>query len=346
MSQIQKYCVYLGLCIFSLLLFAKTCPAAQTQDLARQWLVYGNALYMKNDAAGALAAYDKGLGFDAQNANLWQAKGNALLKSGQRTQAFDAYQRSLQINPNNTLLKDYLARAQASSPAMPVDAEKLAEQREEAGQLLAGQKYAEAQALYEGILKADAKDAQSLAGLADALYAQGQSQAARATYQQSLAQDPEQARIKALLENHLPADVENKAREVAGQPKDWVSPLWRSALLPGWGQAHNGQKSKAWGMAALTLGTLAGAVGTYIAADGAYKTYSALGASNTEAEFGSAWNQVEGMATANHILVVLFYSAYAFNLGDAIAHAKPRVVTFSMDLNRQGSTLARMDLRF
>jgi hypothetical protein len=55
---------------------------------------------------------------------------------------------------------------------------------------------------------------------------------------------------------------------------DWIDPLWRSAICPGWGQEYNGSETKAWVIGGTTWGLFAGVVGTYIWAVKAEDNYS------------------------------------------------------------------------
>ena len=103
---------------------------------------------------------------------------------------------------------------------------------------------------------------------------------------------------------------------------DWVDPLWRSAICPGWGQEYNQEEIKAWVIGGTTWALFAGAVGTYVWAVQAENNYNGLGAGRNQSDFDGAYNNWENAATANHICYVFFGLAYAYNLFDAATYFK------------------------
>jgi hypothetical protein len=126
------------------------------------------------------------------------------------------------------------------------------------------------------------------------------------------------------LQNFLNTNAPESAAggtAVAGGPKDWVQPLWRSAVLPGWGQSYNGDGTKAWLLGGTTLAMLGGTVATYIIGDGARTKY--LGLTDANADYDTPYQTWESMANLNHIFYIAFGVAYTFTLVDAIMSAKP-----------------------
>jgi len=106
------------------------------------------------------------------------------------------------------------------------------------------------------------------------------------------------------------------------QHGDWVDPLWRSAICPGWGQEYNKDETKAWVIGGTTWGLFAGVVGTYFWATQAESNYSGLGAGHSQSDFEGAYSNWENASTANHVCYVLFGLAYAYNLFDATTSFK------------------------
>jgi hypothetical protein len=91
---------------------------------------------------------------------------------------------------------------------------------------------------------------------------------------------------------------------------DWGPPLWRSAVLAGWGQWYNRQPVKGTVLGALTVGTLA----AYLAEDGgssrSYRQSLNLG--------GTYFNY-----TNTDLFLGGFVLLYAYNLVDAAFNARP-----------------------
>ena len=54
---------------------------------------------------------------------------------------------------------------------------------------------------------------------------------------------------------------------------DWTAPAWRSALVPGWGQAYNGDEAKAWWLGGSTWVLLGGVAVTYVEGEQALHDY-------------------------------------------------------------------------
>ena len=348
------------------------CRAA---DNATAWLNYGNGLYQKSQYAAALKAYDTALASDPQNAILYQAKGSALYQLGRKDEALHSFQRSLELNPNNTALATYVnslkpspnagpgadqattrvsalsntTSALSNSTPAPSDTPSALindDDLEDAKNLIAEHKLSEADARLTSILKASPDSSSAHAMRGDVYYSLGRMADARKEYQRSLALDAEQPRVQQVLEAHLPEGIENTSTGLGtGVGASAWSPLWRSAVFPGWGQVYNGQSNKGIVLGGATLIFLGGTIASYLGADNAFKDYSALGPGTGEADFNAAYDKLQSYATANHIFAVLFYSAYIYTLGDAAANAKP-AVTVGLRQDAQGTMFSSLNWNY
>lgn len=276
-------------------------------------------------------------------AKQWQAYGNSLYNKGDTAGAVAAYQKSLQADPNNKALADFVAKISPNSAApSSMDQAALEELLDEVKNLLAEHKFEEALA---SLQKAPANSASVQAMLGDAYYGLGLASTARKAYQRSLALEQEQPRLKSFVAAHLPPEVVDESL-VAGEVNHFA-PLWRSAIVPGWGQVYNGQASKGLALGIATLGLLGGAYSTYQAADSAYNDYSALGPGTSEGDFNTAYDRVQNWAAINHVLTVLFYAAYVYNVGDAAAGARPEGSTRAeLHVSPQGTPQLALSKRF
>ncbi len=103
---------------------------------------------------------------------------------------------------------------------------------------------------------------------------------------------------------------------------------WRSAILPGWGQAHNGQTRKAWLLGGLTLGLLAGEYATYSAGNAVRDQYLGL---SGQADYDTPYQSWQAYSDANHFLYIAMTAAYIYTVVDAAANAHaPRPVAVGM----------------
>ena len=159
--------------------------------------------------------------------------------------------------------------------------------------------------------------------LGDAYYGLGLAASSRKAYQKSLALEKDQPRIVSFISSHLPPEVADDSVASSGDV-DHFAPLWRSLIIPGWGQAYNGNGSKGLAFGLTTFALLGTAYATYQAADSSYSDYANLGPGTSEGDFNTAYDKVQKMATLNHVFTVLFYAAYVYNLGDAATGARPQ----------------------
>jgi len=234
------------------------------------------------------------------------------------------------------------APALSFPPAAPLDS-LLAE----ADGLLSQGKAQDAETAYRGLLYLgpvsghQAVAARAYAGLGQALYQQGRYEEAGQALLSSLALEPQDPVVRSFLLDH----PELGARQDMPGPRDRWSPLWRSAILPGWGQSLNGEPEKGMALGAVTLGCLAGTAYSYLQAQSAYSEYSSLGGNSSRAQFDDAYGRTQDWGTANHVLYALFGAFYAYTLVDAALDAKP-LLEPALSLSRRGAMLAGLQAHY
>ena len=286
----------------------------------------GQQFYQKNQFMEALAAFQQAAAADPADAKAQQGMGNALLQLGRPAEALAAYQRSLALKPDNPALVDYVPKLQASlgtgstGAAAGADDDALAEKLQDARSALESRDLDKALALYNEGAKAAPKDPEWARGQAETLYAQGHFDQAREAMTRARKLAPDNKALKDLEARYYHPGLEDEAKG-----GDAFPPLWRSALLPGWGQYYNGQHDKALIVGGVTLGLLAATVVTYFAAGSALDDYHALGPGTSNADFDAAFSKADGLAIANEAIGLCFYGAYAYNVFDAGTHARPAV---------------------
>lgn len=198
----------------------------------------------------------------------------------------------------------------------------------QANQFYAQRDFSTSLELYRKSMALNPQSGNAIWGEANCLYMLGQKQQALDAYRQAHAAIPDQAQItariaqiEAELQPSLPtlppvAVVQNLPN--VRPNASWFSPLWRSALLPGWGQAYNGQSTKAWLLGGATWGTFAGVVGSYIGGLGALDDYHKT---TDPAVAVDKYNEAYGYYTANQTFYILFGFAYIYNIFDAALNA-------------------------
>ena len=163
-------------------------------------------------------------------------------------------------------------------------------------------------------------------GDANCLYLLGRKRESLSAYLQAQRLMPQSqqvaARVRAVQAELDPAPVfaapAPAPAAVAAPSRDWWSPLWRSALLPGWGQAYNGQTHKAWLLGGATWASFAGVAGTYFLGSQADANYeAATNASDAVNRYQTAYNYY----VANQVFYVVFGLLYTSNILDAALNA-------------------------
>jgi tetratricopeptide (TPR) repeat protein len=281
---------------------------AQPTD-APGWFAQGNQLYMAKDYDGALAAYSQGLRLDNRSAPAYEGVGNCFASKGDVAHALQYYGFSLQLNPNNPALRDYVSRLQAATRPAPSLAG--------ANQLYRQGAYDQAVAAYQALILAQPNDPKAYQGLGNAYYAKGDQQDAMVQYHKSLALNPGNTALADFVASH-----ERVAAAAQGGPGDWPQPLWRSAILPGWGQFYNGQSTKGLVLGGLTVGCLVGVVSTYMVGEQAMNQYHAATGTN-ESAYNTPFQTWATMADWNHAFYIGFGVLYTYTLIDAIVGARP-----------------------
>jgi tetratricopeptide (TPR) repeat protein len=217
----------------------------------------------------------------------------------------------------------------------------------EADGLLSQGKAQDAETAYRGLLYLgpgpahQAVAARAYEGLGQALYQQGRYDEAGQALLSSLALEPQNPVVLSFLLSH----PELGARQDLPGPRDRWAPLWRSAILPGWGQAYNGEPEKGLALGAITLGCLAGTAYSYLQAQSAYGEYSSLGSNSSRAQFDDAYGRTQDWGTANHVLYALFGAFYAYTLVDAALDAKP-LLEPALSLSRGGALMAGLKANY
>lgn len=170
---------------------------------------------------------------------------------------------------------------------------------------------------YGDSLRLDRKQAPVYQSIGDCYVALGQKERAQPYYKYSLFLNPGNAALAASLTPPTASAAPAPAAQTQGG--DWFQPLWRSAILPGWGQAYNGQAGKGYAYGAANLALLAGEVLSFAVGDAAKTEYLQLKAPGSD--FDGPYNTWSNMATVNHLCFWGMGAAYAFNLVDAVMNS-------------------------
>ena len=99
----RRPCTAAGGLLLAVLLLA--CPgvaAEAAQDVFDRGIVFST----HGQHEEALAAYERGIAIEPENALLWGAKGQALLSLGRHREAAAAYNRSLQLDPSQEYARE------------------------------------------------------------------------------------------------------------------------------------------------------------------------------------------------------------------------------------------------
>lgn len=298
-----------------------TSPAqAADAALANKWVAYGQQLYAQRQYDKAVQAFSTAAKANSADPAAWKGLGNALYAKKDYKNALKYYKYALQLNRNDAQLAQFTQRLEAS----------LAQQGQAANDPMGlGNRYYQARqydyAIQQFNLAAqqNPNNDKAYQGLGNSYYAKGNKPQAVAAYKRALQINPGNAQLRAFLARYSPDDARESGVQVASGPKDWTQPLWRSAILPGWGQFYNGERTKGWIIGSLAVGTLIGTVTTYSIGDGARKKYEGFGAGTPAADFDAAYGTWESMASLNNTLAISFLALYTFNLVDAVISAKP-----------------------
>lgn len=296
--------------LFVLLLMA-TCVGASLTAAnadASRWYVQASQQYLQKRYDDALQSLKQSLKDDPRQAAAYQLAGYCFQAKGDDTSALRYYRYSLQLDSANPALAALAGRVEAASqdPLAPGHA------------LYREKRYSDALALYTRVGAEEPNNARAYQSIGNCQYAMGDRIAALASYRHSLQMDPSNAALAVFVQRLSLAPVAVAA--IGPGPGDWIQPVWRSAILPGWGQAYNGQTTKGVLLGGVTLGLLAGEVATYVVGSQAEQTY--LSASGPTADYNTPYNTWSNMAQANHVFYIGMTAMYVYTLIDAYLNAK------------------------
>lgn len=283
---------------------------------AQKWVTYGQQLFAQRQYDKALSAFSTAAKADSRNAAAWKGLGNVYVAKKDYPNALKYYKYAYQLNPQDSGLAAYIPKLEAATaqPAQQGPADT-------AARYYQARRYDEAIQYYNQALAANPNDAKSWQMLGNCYYAKQDKPRAVDAFKKALQLNPSNTSLQSFLANYAPESAGGGGTQLADGPKDWGQPLWRSAVLPGWGQAYNGQSGKGWLLGGVTLGCFAGTVATYIMGDSAKQQYMSL--TDPTANFDAPYATWESMAGLNHIFYIGFGVAYTFTLVDAILSAKP-----------------------
>lgn len=309
--------------LISTLVFGGLCIAgvasADDAALAARWDAYGQQLYGQQQYDQAVKAFSTAVRADGSDAVAWKGIGNSLYMKHDYTNALKYYRYALQLNPSDTQLAAFVQRLASTSAQGPSGTDPMVL----AGQYYSAGHYDNAIQQYNVVTAANPNNSKAYQGLGNCYYAKGDKADAVTAYERSLQIDPNNTQLKGFLARYSPSAAQAVGVQVASGPTDWPQPLWRSAVLPGWGQFYNGHSTSGWIIGTVTLGSLIGTVGSYVVGDSARTTYNSLPYGSSQSQFNNAYNSWNTMATVNNVLAITFLAAYTFNLVDAIMGARP-----------------------
>lgn len=292
----------LGL-VLAALAMAASLRAASPAEVATA-LNQANFLYMQKKYDQAIAAYGQTLRLDNTSSSAYQGVGNCFVGKGDNAKALKYYKYALQLSPQNEPLRALVAKLDTA----PV---KVGGDLDAANQFYRERQYDLAIEAYKKAIAAGASPAKAWQGLGNCYYAKGSKADALASYHKSLEIQPNNSALAAFVTR---TEGQGGTQVAQGGGGGWFQPAWRSAIVPGWGQAYNGQTSRGLWLGSLTYGLLIGEIATYMAGMSARDQYLSAPAGG---DFNTPYSNWESMATMNHAFYISMTAAYAFTLVDA-----------------------------
>jgi tetratricopeptide (TPR) repeat protein len=293
---------------------------AADPTLAQKWVTYGQQLVAQRQYDKAIQAFSNAARADNHNAPAYKGLGNAFYYKRDYANALKYYKFAYQLNPADTGLGGFIPKLEAATAQaaqqQPADL---------AARYYNARRYDEAIQYYNQAVQANPNDAKAWQGMGNCYYAKQDKPKAVDAYKKAIQLNPQNVALQNFLAKYSPEAAEAAGVKVAYGERDWVQPLWRSAILPGWGQFYNGQNLKGGVLMGANLILLGGTVTTYLIGDSARQTYLGLGSSASQGDFDSAYNTWDQMANLNHIFYIGFGVVYAFTLVDAIVNGKRQV---------------------
>jgi tetratricopeptide (TPR) repeat protein len=304
----------------SLLWTSPAKAAAADPALSTKWVAYGQQLYAQRQYDKAIQAFSTAARANSGNSAAWKGLGNALYAKRDYANAVKYYKYALQLNRSDAQLAQFVQRLESSIAQNKQGAN---DPMGLAGRYYQARQYDYAIQQYNLATQQNPNNAKAYQGLGNCYYAKGNKEQAVAAYKRALQIDPSNAGLKSFLARYSPADAQASGVQIAEGPKDWAQPLWRSAILPGWGQFYNHEPVKGWIIGGLSIATLGATIVTYSIGDSARKAYEGYGPGTPASSFDSSYSTWESMAGINNTLAITFLALYSFNLVDAVISAKP-----------------------
>jgi tetratricopeptide (TPR) repeat protein len=300
--------------------------AAANPAVAQQWVAYGQKLVAQRNYDGAIKAFSTAARADSRSAAAYKGLGNCFYYKKDYPNALKYYKFAYQLNPADTGLGGFIPKLEAAAAQS-----QKASLSDTAARYYNAKQYDQAISYYNQALASNPNDAKAWQGLGNCYYAKQDKPKAVEAYKKAVQLNPSNTALQAFLVKLSPEAAESAGVAVKYGSRDWFQPLWRSAVLPGWGQFYNGQGTKGGILMAVDLVLLGGTVGTYMVGDGARQKYLGLDATASQADFDAAYGTWDSMANLNHIFYVGFGVVYAFTLVDAVFNGKRSPVTASFE---------------
>jgi tetratricopeptide (TPR) repeat protein len=286
-------------------------PLAAASPEATQYYIAGSKLYYQKQYDQALQDFAYSLRLDNTQANAYQFVGSCYYAKNQPALALRYYQYALRMNPSNTALQGVVARL-SSSQQDPLA---------QGNQLYMAKDYHGALAAYQGVAAQQPQNAKAFQCIGNSEYALGDLAAALTAYKQSLAINPSNQPLADFVTR---LDAAQTAKLNGGNlPNDWFQPLWRSAILPGWGQGYNGQDTKGWILGTSYVVLWAATITTYEIGTQAENKYLSLGANLSQSAYNSPYDTWSDMSEINHIAYIAVGVVWVYSLIDAIVNSRP-----------------------
>ena len=286
---------------------------------ASQWRSQALTLYAQKQYDAALAAFTRSLKLDNHSPAAYQGVGNCYLAKGDRPEAVKYYGYALQLAPDNAQLRAYVAKlvSTASQPPPPNN------DIFAANQSYREHRYDEAIEAYRQASDANPRFAKAWQGMGNCYFAKGDKPMALSCYRKSMDLDPANAALANFVAAYAASSDSDKPRANGQGGGGWIQPAWRSIILPGWGQAYNGQAGKGVFLGGLTFALIAGEVATYVMGSNARNQY--LQASGANTDYDTPYNTWSSMANLNHLFYIGSTLAYTYTLLDAVFESKTQL---------------------